>query len=79
VYDEERNILYWADQSSQGRINVFCTGPSSPTNQPRKDTLPFVIFESPFTSVSTVHYEYKADPMTSFEKDDCMTYTVKKS
>ncbi len=40
----------------------------------RKDTLPFVIFESPFTSVSTVHYEYKADPMTSFEKDDWMAY-----
>ncbi len=26
VYGAEKNILHWADQSSQGRIKVSCTG-----------------------------------------------------
>jgi hypothetical protein len=30
VYGEEKNILYWADQSSQARIKVSCTGISVP-------------------------------------------------
>jgi hypothetical protein len=36
VYDEEKNIFYWADWSSQGRTKISCTGTKSPTNQPRK-------------------------------------------
>jgi hypothetical protein len=52
VYGEEKNILFWADQSSQGRIKVSCTGITSPMNQPRKFS--FVLFESLFTLVSTV-------------------------
>jgi hypothetical protein len=39
VYVEEINILYWSDQSSQGRIKISCTDGTSPTNQPRKDPL----------------------------------------
>ncbi len=42
VYGEEKNILYWADQSSQGRIGVSCTGTTSQMNQPRKD--PFHLY-----------------------------------
>ncbi len=34
-----KNILYWADQSSQGRIKVPCTGTTSLINQPRNDTI----------------------------------------
>jgi hypothetical protein len=34
--------LYWADQSSQGRIKVSCTGMTSPTRQPKKD--PFHLY-----------------------------------
>ncbi len=37
VCDEDNNILYWADYSSQGRTKNFWTGTTSPTNQPRKD------------------------------------------
>jgi hypothetical protein len=51
-----KNILYWADQSSQGRIKVSCTGMESPTNQPRKG--PFHMYESPFSSVSTVSRDH---------------------
>jgi hypothetical protein len=36
VYGEEKNILYWADESSQGRTKISCTGTTSPTNQPSK-------------------------------------------
>jgi hypothetical protein len=39
VYVQEKNILYWADQSSQGRTKISCTATMSPTNQPRKDPL----------------------------------------
>jgi hypothetical protein len=53
VYDEEKNILHWADKSSQGITKISCTGMPSPTNQQRKDPFSFVLFESPFTSVST--------------------------
>ncbi len=36
VYGEEKNILYWTDQSSQGRIKVSCAGTTSRgTNQGR--------------------------------------------
>ncbi len=41
--------MYWADQSSQDRIQVSWNGMTSSTNQPRKDP-----FETPFTSVSIV-------------------------
>ncbi len=37
VYGEEKNILYWADLSNQGRTKISCTDMTSPTNQPRKD------------------------------------------
>ncbi len=51
VYGEEKNILYQADQSSQGRTKITCTG----KNEPTKDRpLSFLFFESPFSSVSTV-------------------------
>jgi hypothetical protein len=35
----EKITLYWADQSSQGRIKISCTDRTSPTNQPRKDPI----------------------------------------
>ncbi len=31
-----KNIQYWADQTSQGRTKISCTGVTSPTNQPMK-------------------------------------------
>ncbi len=37
-----KNILSWADWSSQGRTKISCTGTMSPTNQPRKD--PFHLY-----------------------------------
>ncbi len=39
VYGEEINILYWSDQSRQGKIKISYTDRTSPTNQPRKDPL----------------------------------------
>ncbi len=39
VYGEEKNILYWADQSSRGIKKISCTGTTSPTNQTKKDPL----------------------------------------
>ncbi len=48
-----KNILYWADSSCQGKKKFSCIGTTSPTNHPRNDPS-FVLFESPFTSVSTV-------------------------
>jgi len=32
-----KNILYWADFSSQGRTKISFNGTPRPTNQPRKD------------------------------------------
>jgi hypothetical protein len=55
VYGEEQNILYIADQSSQGRIK-FCLYWH---DEPNVGPLTFVLFESPFTSVSTIS---KGDP-----------------
>ena len=38
-------FVYWADQSSQGRIKVSCTDTMGPTNQPRKDAFhPFHLY-----------------------------------
>ncbi len=51
VYGEEKNILYWADQSSQGRIKVSCTGATSQTNQPREHPFRPLV---PISLVSTV-------------------------
>jgi hypothetical protein len=53
VYGEEKDFLYLADQSNQGRkkISARHDKPNEP-NEPRKDPLSFVLFESPFTSVS---------------------------
>jgi hypothetical protein len=50
--------LYWADQSNQGRIKVSCTGMKTeePNEATKGVTLSFVLFESPFTSVSTVSH-----------------------
>jgi hypothetical protein len=39
----EKNIFYRAEKSSQGRINFSCTGMTSPTNQPQKGPLSFVL------------------------------------
>jgi hypothetical protein len=33
----KKNILYWANKSSQGRTKISWTGTTSPTNQSRKD------------------------------------------
>jgi hypothetical protein len=42
VTGEEKNILYWADQSSKGTIKVSCAGMMSLKNQTRKD--PFHVY-----------------------------------
>jgi hypothetical protein len=34
---EEKNIFYWDEQSRQGRLQIYCAGTTSPTNQPWKD------------------------------------------
>jgi hypothetical protein len=48
VYSEEKNC------PGQQRPNKnSCPGTTSPMNQPRKDPFHFVLFESPFTAVST--------------------------
>ncbi len=44
-------MLYWADQSSQGRLKIFCNDTKNPTNQPRKD--PFHMYSLSPASVST--------------------------
>jgi hypothetical protein len=49
VYGErKKKIFYWAEQSSQGRAKIYCTGM---TSQIKEGPLSFVLFESPFTSV----------------------------
>jgi hypothetical protein len=54
VYVELKNILYWADQSSQGRIKALLDRHDKP-NEPTKEGLfSFVLFEFPFSSVSPV-------------------------
>jgi hypothetical protein len=56
VYGVENNILYWADFSSQGRTKIYCNDTTSITNETTKEgPLSFVLFEPPFTSVSTVN------------------------
>jgi hypothetical protein len=60
-----KNILYWADQSSQGRIKVSCTGmETGEPNEPTKEgPLSFVLFEVPFAlveSVSTVSRDHRS-------------------
>jgi hypothetical protein len=37
VYSRKKNILYWADWSSQHRTKISCTGTTRLMNQPRKD------------------------------------------
>jgi hypothetical protein len=53
VYGEEKNILYWDDKSPRQNKNLV-----NLHGKPKKPTmeglLSFVLFESPFTSVSTV-------------------------
>jgi hypothetical protein len=53
VYGDEKFFWYWADLSSQGRTIIPCTCATSQMNQPRTP-YSFVLFESPFTSVSIV-------------------------
>jgi hypothetical protein len=52
VYYEEKNILYWADESNQGRTKISCQHrkPNEPT---KKGLRSFFLIEFPFTSVST--------------------------
>jgi hypothetical protein len=40
--ERKKHILYWTDQSSQGRTKISCTCTTSPANQPRKD--PFYLY-----------------------------------
>jgi hypothetical protein len=42
------------DYSSQGRIKIYCTGTTSPREPTKEGPLSFVLYESPFTLVSTV-------------------------
>jgi hypothetical protein len=49
MYGEEKSIFYWADQSSQGRIQVYCTGYDEPYEQTKEELLSYVLFEFPFT------------------------------
>ncbi len=59
----EKSILYWADQSMQPRLNKNLLYRHDKPNEPiKKGLLSFVLFESPFTSVSTVS---KATPIWS--------------
>ncbi len=51
VYDEDFTGL---TSRSQGKTKIYCTGTTSPANHARKDPCYFVLFETPFTSVSTV-------------------------
>ncbi len=73
-------ILYWADQSSQGRTKVSCTGMASPTNQPRKD--PFHLYSlssHPFTSVSTVSMGHPSMILLVFRsiEEEAQTWPLK--
>jgi hypothetical protein len=55
VYNEEKNILFWANYRSQGKTKKLFYRHNK-TNDPTKaGPLSFVLFESPFTSVSTVN------------------------
>ncbi len=51
---EEKNILYWAESSSQGRTKISYTGTTTPTNQSRKDPFHMYSLSPHFASVSTV-------------------------
>jgi hypothetical protein len=47
VYGEEKNILYWADKSSQDKNLLYW---QDKPNEPSKDgPLSFILFEFPFT------------------------------
>jgi hypothetical protein len=52
-HGEEKKILYWADWSNQQNKNILyrLVKPIEPT---KEGPISFVLFESPFTSVSTV-------------------------
>jgi hypothetical protein len=54
VYGEERSILYWADWSSQGKFKNLLYRHDKPNEPTKEGPLSFVLFESPFTSISTV-------------------------
>jgi hypothetical protein len=55
VYFEGKNILFWANYRSQGRTKKLFYRHNT-TNDPTKaGPLSFVLFESSFTSVSTVN------------------------
>jgi hypothetical protein len=54
VNGEEKNILYWTDQNSQGRIKISFTGTTGPTKPTKDGPLSFALHKPPFASVSTV-------------------------
>jgi hypothetical protein len=55
MYDEEKNISNWADKGSQGKTKISCTGTTNQNEPTKEGRLSFVVlFESPFTSVSTM-------------------------
>jgi hypothetical protein len=53
VYSEEKNILYWADKSPRQNKNLV-NRHGKPQKTTKEGLFPFVLFESPFTSISTV-------------------------
>ncbi len=50
-----KKIFCCADKRSQGRTKISCTGTKSPTNQPRKGLLSFVLFIASVSAVSKGH------------------------
>jgi hypothetical protein len=54
VCGEEKNTLYWADESSQGKIKNLLYWHDEPNEPAKEGPLSFVLYKSPFASVSTV-------------------------
>jgi hypothetical protein len=54
VYGEEKNILYWADQSSRGIKKNLLYRHDKPNQLTKEEPRSFVLHKSPLSSVSTV-------------------------
>jgi hypothetical protein len=70
VYGEEKSILFWADQSGQGRIKV-AVSEDEPNEPTKKGPLSFVLFESPFISVSRVSKSHPSLVSLGFTVYNC--------
>jgi hypothetical protein len=57
---KEKNMLYWADNSSHGIRKNLLYRYDKPNNPTKEGSLSFVLFKSPFTSVSTVRRGHKS-------------------